>query len=291
MNRIFRKKRVRALCAQAVAVLCLACLCVPWNAAPALAAGSFRAEPVTAADLYNGGYYIKLLKASNGVYGMSATGGRIVELDALPEEARDYSTGGKDWRGLRGRGENDRYCHIYPHLVNNRDSEGWHYIGGNGDAFAFVSDGDSKDNGAVGGRFSVTWKKAGVLRSTKGKLGAENELPEGGIYVDIRVDSTLVNTVDTSSWLFTSPKAVVQFTNRFDWGFFQLGVTRMDQTFTFIDSETGSEVPINGPLSVLESSLDQGEGFMIQGASASRVSSTAPATNTHAGNVPAGILE
>lgn len=283
-----RTRTQSALAAAAVGILCMAMAFV----ATAGAAG-YKAETLTSADLYDNGYYITLLRESSGIYDQSASGGTIKPLEAIPESLRNNE--GTMSATLPGgmRAENDRICYIGPNLVNNynRDTLEWDYIGGNNDAFAFVSDANAGNDGAAGASFTVTWKKAGILRTTKGRLGLDSELPEGGIYVDIKVTSKLVNTYDRSAVTGQSPKAVVQFTNRFDWGFFQFGVIRMDQTFTFIDSETGKEVPLNGPISIMASSLDVGEGFTVQGASGSAVSGTAPVLNTHIGAaVPAGVV-
>ena len=249
----------------------------------AWAQDAYTAQTLDSNALFNDGYYFTLLQESNGVTYTGASGGSIVALDPLPEAYRKPAEGHGDYWNYDTPPW--RYSYTWPALVNNRDANGtYHYIGGNGDAFAFVADANPAANGAAGAEFTATWKKAAILRSTDGRIDSPNTLPDGGLYVDIRVKFKLVNTIAENT---KYPKAVVQFHNRFDWGFWQMNITRMDQTVTFLDSATGDEVPIHGKISVLGTSMDKGEGFALNGASAAAVSSTAPVTNTHVPGVSA----
>lgn len=248
------------------------CACV-WPQT-AYAQDAYAAKPLGATEMLEDGYYLTLLQESNGVSYGDVSGGKIVSLEALPESIQNPVKGNiTSWDDAPSP---EFCCYTWPALVNSKDEAGnWAFIGDNGEAFAFVADADPANNGADGACFSVTWKKAALMRTSTATSGAG---ADGGTYVDIKIDFELHNTVYNPD--AHTDKAVVQFHNRFDWGFWHFNVMLVDQVITFFNSETGEEFNINGKLDVLGTSMDIGEGFTVKGGISSAVSSTAPVLNT-----------
>jgi len=143
---------------------------------------------------------------------------------------------------------------IWPHLVGQTAGvEGW----------AFIADGtlNPSGTGAEGASVSMYYDEVGMLKDSAAA-------GEAGVPVDIKVTytirkSSLAGATDTYNpgYAFDG-HPVLQFTDNFSYGTFQFGITALECTYEFFDSNTHQRLNI-GSLFYTKTSMDKGEGFTI----------------------------
>lgn len=139
----------------------------------------------------------------------------------------------------------------------------------------------ASNNASGGTHIAATYRNVGELHSTGDDSWSEP--------VDIKVTFTITrsegNPVYLSGEGWWNDWCDIKFHQRLTDGWTTTNMPEFEMVVEFYKAGTESKLNLNGSIWVLGQSLDDGEGFMVQNATAGYVSSDAPISNPDSGTV------